>query len=181
MCWLDRDAERAWEGTLSKAEHERWSALKEALEAAGPEMRWRAAGWVMRAQLEHAQKCYRIARNLDNKAYKADLVRQNGAEFRRAVERLEGRLSGVYQFLLPLGSLIGDVESAHRSLNLWRSTLHRVTGPWVDSWPGLDGGRGVPGYDTPEGVQRLRDRVREAHERYQKQQSEKGSNRKGRR
>lgn len=177
MGWLDEKQQKAWEGTLSKAEQERWQSITEALAEAGPEMRWRVAGWVMRSELEHARKCYRIAKNLDNEPYKADLIIKNGQKFRELVELLEGRLAGMYDLLVPLGSLIGDVETAHHMLHRGYMSLHRASSHWNDSWPGAARGRGITGYDTPEGVERVRQEVRDAHERYQSGEAKKARER----
>ncbi len=72
----------------------------------------------------------------------------------------------MYDLLVPLANLIGDVESAHHMVNSWRNTLHRVSSHWSDSWPGAEKGRGITGYDTPEGVAKVQQEVREAHARY---------------
>lgn len=175
MGLLDEAAERAWEATLSQAEYSKWEALQEALDAAGPEMRWRAAGYVMRAELEHARKVLRIAKNINNEPFKAELISRNGLGFREAIGKLEGRLGGMYDILVPLAGLIDDVESAYRMVTSWHMTLDRVTQPWHDSWPGAAQGRGIPGFDTPEGIAKVRAEVKAAHERYTADQARRGA------
>lgn len=180
MGWLDRDAEQAWVETLNARERETWDKLVELLDNAGPEMRWRVAGRVMRTELDHARKVYRVASNVTREGYKAELVKQQGQRFRGAVEALEERIAPLYDVLVPFRHLIEDVERAYRMVTGNHQTLSRVTGPWNDSWPGAAKGRGITGYDTPEGVARVQREVREAHERYLREQEAKGEKRRSR-
>lgn len=180
MQWLDADAETAWEATLNRREREQWEAAKVLLDEVGPEMRWRIAGRVMRTELDHARKVYRICLNVSREAYKAELVKQNGRAFREAIGELESRLAPLYDILVPLRHLIPDVERAHEMLVGRHQTLSRVTGSWDDSWPGAAKGRGISGYDTPEGVARVGAEVKAAHERYLAEQAAKPRRGRGR-
>lgn len=180
MQWLDEDAERAWEGTLGKAELEKWTRLKEAVADVGAEMRWRLAGRIMRGELERARKALQVCRNITQEPYKADLVKRNGIEFRRTVELLESRLAPLYEFLTPLAGLLGDVDSAFKMMTGQHVTLVKVMAPWNDAQPGASRGGGIPGYDTSGGVERTQRRIKRAHERYAAEQSKKGEARRAR-
>lgn len=162
---LDERCERAWEATLKKTELERWEELKQAIADASPDMRWRAAGYAIRMELEYARRQLRIARNIANEPYKADLIARNGVDLRKAVERLEDRLGGLYDYVRPMDVILTGVEQAWQAVEHCQRTLGRVVSPWRDTARGAEKGIGIPGYDTPEGVERARQQIRDAYER----------------
>lgn len=193
MGLLDREAESAWEATLGprstvdrakraqadtgsegkgaragrkKKELDVWLDLRDMLDQVGPETRWRAVGYIVRSELERARKAYRVALNIDQAPYKAELIARNGRKFREAFEGLESRLTDMYQFVEPLGRLIGHVERAWEIVDSQHIRLDRVSGHWSDTWPGAEKGTGIPGYDSQQGIDRVRREVREAHERH---------------
>jgi len=178
MEFLDTDKTRAWEGALNQGELENWKAIKKLLDGVGPEMRWRAAGWIMRKELEHARRIYRVALSIDQQPFKADMVRRNGVHYREAIERLEGRLAGLYDLALPLAELIDGVDRAYRAIVGTRDSLEHVSGVWDDSYQAE--GRGIPGYDSDEGVARARKWAREAHARWKVKQAEADAKRQAR-
>lgn len=155
----DPQAAKAWEADLGRNEQERWAALQQLLDAAGPEMRWRAASYIMRAELDNARKALQIARNLANESYKAELIRRNGVSFREALDRLDRSLAPVYRDLLPLAAAIGDLDTAYQMVVGWHGALVKASQAWTDSWPGSAKGRGLPGYDTPAGVRAVQEEV----------------------
>ena len=61
---------------------------------------------------------------------------------------------------------IGELWPHVQLLELRHTDAERVTHPgtWADGWPGVAGGRGVPGYDTDSGVAKVRAEVQAAHE-----------------
>lgn len=168
---LDEQAEKAWEATLRKTELERWEELKQAIVSASPDMRWRAAGYAVRMELEYARRQLRIARTVANEPFKADLIAINGVSLRAAFERLEERLDGLYEYVRPMDALLDGVEAAWHAVESCQRTLGRVVSPWRGTAKGAERGDGVPGYDTPEGVERARQRVREAYARHAQERS----------
>lgn len=170
MGLLDPDKTRAWEKTLKQGELENWNAIKKLLDGVGPEMRWRAAGWIMRRELEHARKIYRVAASIDNQPFRAEMIRRHGVNYREAAERIEARLAGLYDLALPLAQVLDGADRAYRAVMMAHSSLGQVSRPWDDSY--LAEGRGVPGYDSEAGVARARKWGREAHARYKARQAE---------
>ena len=161
---LDEDAEAGWEASMSKRRRAQWAALKHALDEAGPTMRWRAVGYVMRGELDYARKVYRVARNIDHEPFKARLVRRAGEAVVERLGVLESRLAGMYDVALSLGVLIDDVEKAYHMVTMGHQTLRTVTdrGAWAAAAKGLAAGRGIPGLHTEEGVDAARRAARRA-------------------
>lgn len=178
LAWLDEDKADAWEASLSKRERETLEQINDLLDTVGSEMRWHIAGSIMRRELKHARGVYLACRNVRHEGFKAELVRQNGQQFRSAVERLEEALAPLYELLLPLGLAIEDVERALGTVDSLRVVLARVSGSWEDVAYGAERGAGVPGYDSEQGVARARQRAREAHAAWTQDQAAKAKERK---
>lgn len=167
---LDPESHHAWEQALVGGEAERWQAIKVLLTRSGPDLRWRALGWIARQEIGWARETYLDVRNVQREPWRADLIRQNGVEFRAAIERLERRFAESIPFLDPLLHLLDGMELDLGAVESCRASLRRVAGraAWVQSWLGVDGakGGGVPGYDSDEGVARVKAQVRAAHAAY---------------
>ena len=176
MQMLDPGANRAWEATLKSAELDTWNALKDLLVKSSPEMRWRAVAYVFRAVLEFARRMYATALNVTDERYKAELVKRAGIRLRGAMERLEVRLSDVYPTLVHLPPLLNGLWEDMRMVEDAQHILrNKVVHPaaWAEAWPGAARGAGISGYDTPGGVQRHQEAVRQAHEEYTRKEREK--------
>jgi len=157
----DRAIHDAWEASLSKKDLETWTKLRDMLVSCGPEMRMRAVGWGLRGELEHARRMYQVARNVRDEQYKAEFLVRAGRDFAESVARLEDRLSDVFPVVEPLNALLHGLWSdVSRLESMWRQTRHVADpGAWAASYPGLARGEGISGYDTPQGVARVRARL----------------------
>lgn len=156
---ISTDSEWAWLETLNHRDRQYWDRTIEGLQEVSPEMRWRIASWIMRSELSYARKVYFSARE-GSLHYKADLIKENGSIHKDKIQDLTDRLGDLYEFILPLSCLVGDVEKAYQRLVFSRSDLFCVTDKWDQSWKGAAKGRGITGYDTPAGVERVRKEVK---------------------
>jgi hypothetical protein len=148
-------------------EAQRWTALREHLAAAGPDLRWRAVGWVLQQEVAFAERvvqdCRRPRRGGPVRARKADAVEAATADLERLVAKVEDALSGLGPELAHLSGLVGALDRAGDALSLSRSHLAAVCGEgvWMAGWAGCDVGTGIPGYDTPANIDAHRQRVQE--------------------
>lgn len=152
-------------------EAQRWSALMEHLGAAGPDLRWRAVGWVLQQELAYAERvvseCRRPRRGAA-RPRKADAVEAAAAGLEAQVAHIEAVLSSLGPALADLSGLAQALDRAGASLGLARGHLAAVCGEgvWMAGWAGADVGTGIPGYDTAEGVERHRAEVRSEVEKF---------------
>lgn len=153
-------------------EAQRWSALMEHLGAAGPDLRWRAVGWVLQQELAYAERvvseCRRPRRGAAARPRKADAVEAAAAGLEAQVAHIEAVLSSLGPALADLSGLAQALDRAGSSLGLARGHLAAVCGEgvWMAGWAGADVGTGIPGYDTAEGVERHRAEVRSEVEKF---------------
>lgn len=169
---LDMDKTAAWRATLSAKERALWDKMVELLEGCSPEMRWRLAGLIMERELQHARHVLRVARNVRGEGFKADLVQANGVRFREAVENLEQRVADLAPLVEPAIVLVRNLErgvAQVKGLHLNLSTVMAAS-TWAAAREGAAKGRGVPGYDTEQGVERARQEAQAAHARWQERQ-----------
>lgn len=157
----------------SVTEAQRWTALREHLAAAGPDLRWRALGWVLQQEIAFAERviqdCRRPRRGGAVRPRKADAVEAATQNLERLVAKVEDALSALGPELAHLSGLVNALDRAGDALGLARTHLAAVCGEgvWMAGWAGCDVGTGIPGYDTPENIDAHRARVQDEVARFQ--------------
>ena len=168
----------------SVTEAQRWAALREHLSAAGPDLRWRALGWVPQQEVAFAEKvvqdCRRPRRGGPTRPRKADAVEAAAEHLERTAEHVEAILSSLGPDLSILSGLVTALARAGDTLNLSRQHLAVVCGEgvWSAGWAGCDQGTGLPGYDSPQAIEAHRASVRAEVERFRaRRDAQKGQKR----
>lgn len=141
-------------------EAQRLALVDQALADAPESFRLKVLRRVVDADLAEARKAHRRASEAE--AYKRDLIVQNAQDYKTATEQTVDALEAAAGLLRMTVLAVEAVVHAERRgvvLVAVREQLLRVAGPWRDCWPGAEAGRGIPAYDSTEGVERVRREV----------------------
>lgn len=148
----------AWEDGLAGKQLRDWQDLREALETVGPDMRTAAVSLCLELDLQDGRQAHSRSHK-EAQHFKSDLIKRNGRALADQVKRLAVAQAEAMQAL-----------DAHRAIGAWatrlalraidagrvvalaRTSLQVVSGAWVNATPGAEWGKGITGYDTPDGV-----------------------------
>jgi len=146
-----------------------FDALCSWLTAASPEYRQQVVACCLNRDLVDARCAYQGALAAGEQ-FKADLVRRNGRETTEIAARAAASVQRALEALdtwravgLAAVRLAGQATSDVQVLDQARRQLTLVSGSWNKFMPGLARGRGITGYDTPEGVAQVRKEIEEEH------------------
>lgn len=147
---------------------QRIAAIRKLLDGASPQVRRAAISAALHADLEQARRTYAKVYEAEEK-YKAHLIGLNGRNVREAADRLAD-VFDTGAALLELASILVRVavetETREGVLALAMGQLGAVCGPWKDGTRGLERGAGISGYDSADGVARIRADAASLHQRW---------------
>jgi len=171
---LCKATEEAWVKSRKLNERERWDKVCELLDGANQEFCWRVAGRVMRKELERARWHYQQCRNVTSEPFKAELIGASGRHMREMVEQVDACVVDLMQYLEPVGDLVSRLNSRMTAAGLNRRQVRTLLSPgtWTAAAQGAARGKGIPGYDSAQGVETARQLAASAHRQHQKRQAE---------
>lgn len=150
---------------------QRLAGIRRLLVGASPQVRRATISLALHADLQAARDTYAEVYEADEK-YKANLIGRNGRSVREAAERLADAFD-TGSALLELASILVRVacvtETREGVLHLAMAQLDAVCGPWRNCARDLERGKGVTGYDTEDGVAKVRADAEALHRRYVEQ------------
>lgn len=152
----------AWEDTLVGRQLRDWKDLREALETAGPDMRTAAVSLCLEIDLQDGRQAHGQAHRARER-FKADMIKRGGRAFADQIKSLDERLSEARDAMTAhLAVAAWAQRAAQRAtdaawvVSMARTSFRVVAGPWVNCAYGAEWGKGITGYDTPEGVAQSR-------------------------
>lgn len=144
------------------------AGIRELLKGGSPSFRRAVISLALHEDLDRARTAYLRVYEA-GEAYKADLIRRNGASLKAAAERLDE----VLKVLVPVAEVAvlavraaGVADDRLAAVHACMSQLGAICGPWRDVRPGMERGAGLPGYDDADACAAAREEAVQLHERW---------------
>ena len=143
-----------------------WENASAWVERSGREGRAALVGLALRVEIDRARRVHVAARDAGD-VFKADLVAKAGKRAVDAVDGLDRDLAALWRAVDAVELRAAQVAELVRDAD-------RVADPgtWIAGQPGAASGRGIPGYDTAENVERISREIRADVERRRGQRAE---------
>ena len=160
--YLDKATDAEWPTKMPPSVLGDWQALTKWLTGASPEYRARVVSICIELDLEAGRVAYRDAMAADER-FKADLIKRNGHAVVTSAKVLSASVGRALDALTTWRAVglaaVRATEQSRQDLQVFgwvRASFLKVARTWTGVSDGIEKGRGLTGYDTPEGVAKAR-------------------------